>query len=143
GSGLVGDGPVRVRLFRADTGRCDPGRVAPARTVARGEHLICRGDAVPLRPEWDFAVTLGQLWTTLAQIDQYGGWWPWLRDVDVDGGGLITGSTAALVDTERPFVVAPAVRRRRPSRAEVGTRPHRRARTGAVRAARAAEPRGV
>jgi hypothetical protein len=46
---------------------------------------------------WDFAVTPDQLWKTLAHTDQYRSWWPWLREFDVDGGGLITGSTAELV----------------------------------------------
>lgn len=55
--------------------------------------------ATPFRFDrgWDFAVTPEELWTTLEQTDQYTVWWPWLRELEVDGGGLRPGATARLV----------------------------------------------
>jgi hypothetical protein len=55
--------------------------------------------ATPFRFDraWDFAVTPEELWATLEQTDRYTVWWPWLRELDVEGGGLQTGATARLV----------------------------------------------
>jgi hypothetical protein len=55
--------------------------------------------ATPFRFDrgWDFAVTPEELWTTLEQTDRYTVWWPWLRELEIDGGGLRSGATARLV----------------------------------------------
>ncbi|MFI5045491.1 MAG: SRPBCC family protein [Acidimicrobiia bacterium] len=45
----------------------------------------------------DFAVPPTDLWSTLARTDCYRTWWPWLRELHVDGDGLATGSVARLV----------------------------------------------
>jgi uncharacterized protein YndB with AHSA1/START domain len=46
---------------------------------------------------WDFAVPPNELWATLARTDQYPNWWPWLREFQVTGDGLSSGSVAELV----------------------------------------------
>jgi hypothetical protein len=47
--------------------------------------------------EWRFAVTTEELWATLARTDRYPEWWPWLRELDVEGEPLTAGSVAGLV----------------------------------------------
>ena len=48
---------------------------------------------------WQFGVSPGELWATLARTDQYRGWWPWLREFTVEGGGpaLVTDAVAHVV----------------------------------------------
>ncbi len=46
---------------------------------------------------WDFAVAPESLWATLARTDRYCDWWPWLRELAVDGDGLAVGSAARVV----------------------------------------------
>jgi hypothetical protein len=46
---------------------------------------------------WDFVVSPERLWATLEQTNLYRQWWPWLREFDVDGDGLVAGSTARVV----------------------------------------------
>lgn len=46
---------------------------------------------------WDFAVSPDDLWSTLARTDRYRVWWPWLRELDVDGDGLVAGTVARVV----------------------------------------------
>jgi hypothetical protein len=46
---------------------------------------------------WNFAVGPDDLWRTLARTDQYRTWWPWLRELDVDGAGLVAGTVADVV----------------------------------------------
>ena len=46
---------------------------------------------------WDFAVDPDTLWATLARTDRYREWWPWLRELDVEGDGLVAGTAAHLV----------------------------------------------
>ena len=48
---------------------------------------------------WTFAVTPEEFWSTLEQTDRYTTWWPWLRELDVDGAapGLRTGAVARLL----------------------------------------------
>jgi uncharacterized protein YndB with AHSA1/START domain len=48
---------------------------------------------------WHFGVAPDELWATLAQIDRYREWWPWLREFTVDGGGeaLLAGAVAHVV----------------------------------------------
>jgi uncharacterized protein YndB with AHSA1/START domain len=46
---------------------------------------------------WEFAVEPRALWATLARTDAYCGWWPWLRELRVDDGGLTTGGAAHVV----------------------------------------------
>ncbi len=46
---------------------------------------------------WRFPVTPAALWTTLEQHDRYREWWPWLRELTVDGGALQVGTVARLV----------------------------------------------
>lgn len=46
---------------------------------------------------WEFAVGPEALWATLARTDRYCDWWPWLRELHVDGGGLLPGSAAHVV----------------------------------------------
>ncbi|HXY91498.1 MAG TPA: SRPBCC family protein [Acidimicrobiia bacterium] len=57
--------------------------------------------ATPFRFDraWSFAVTPDELWSTLEQTDRYTAWWPWLRDLELDGTGpgLRTGAIAHLV----------------------------------------------
>lgn len=47
--------------------------------------------------EWRFAATPDDLWRTLAHTDQYQTWWPWLRELEVDGDGLVEGTVADFV----------------------------------------------
>ena len=46
---------------------------------------------------WDFGVSPADLWSTLAHTERYRAWWPWLRELDVDGEGLAAGTVATLV----------------------------------------------
>ena len=46
---------------------------------------------------WDFAVAPDDLWSTLGRTDRYRTWWPWLRELHVDGAGLVAGTTARVV----------------------------------------------
>jgi len=46
---------------------------------------------------WEFAVTPSELWATLGRTDRYCEWWPWLRELHVDGDGLRAGTVAHLV----------------------------------------------
>jgi uncharacterized protein YndB with AHSA1/START domain len=34
-----------------------------------------------------------RVWSRLAHVDEYESWWPWLKDVRVEGPGLVSGST--------------------------------------------------
>ena len=55
--------------------------------------------ATPFRFDraWGFAVTPEQLWTTFEQTDRYQEWWPWLKQLAVQPGGLRTGNEARVV----------------------------------------------
>ena len=57
--------------------------------------------ATPFRFDraWAFAVSPEELWTTLEQTECYTTWWPWLRELDIDGArpGLHTGAVAQLL----------------------------------------------
>jgi hypothetical protein len=55
--------------------------------------------ATPFRFDraWTFAVTPEELWGILEQTDQYGAWWPWLREFNVEGDGLVDGTIARTV----------------------------------------------
>jgi len=46
---------------------------------------------------WDFAVAPDDLWTTLGRTDRYTTWWPWLRELHVEGDGLRAGTVADFV----------------------------------------------
>jgi hypothetical protein len=46
---------------------------------------------------WEFAVTPEALWATLARTESYRDWWPWLRELAVEGDGLVAGSAAHVV----------------------------------------------
>jgi hypothetical protein len=46
---------------------------------------------------WDFAVAPEDLWATLARTDRYREWWPWIRELYVDGDGLHEGTVADFV----------------------------------------------
>jgi hypothetical protein len=46
---------------------------------------------------WDFAVEPHELWGTLARTDRYRLWWPWLRELRVEGDGLVAGTVAHVV----------------------------------------------
>ncbi len=47
--------------------------------------------------EWTFTATPDELWRTLARTDRYQTWWPWLRELQVDGNGLAEGTVADFV----------------------------------------------
>ena len=53
------------------------------------------------------------LWATLARTDRYREWWPWLRELDVDGDGLVAGSEARRGDPGAAAVPAALHRARR------------------------------
>ena len=46
---------------------------------------------------WHFAVTPDDLWATLARTERYQHWWPWLRELAVEGDGLSAGTVAHFV----------------------------------------------
>ena len=46
---------------------------------------------------WEFAVGPEALWATLAQTESYCDWWPWLRELEIDGAGLVASSAAHVV----------------------------------------------
>ncbi|MEX2100519.1 MAG: SRPBCC family protein [Acidimicrobiia bacterium] len=46
---------------------------------------------------WLFAVAPEQLWTTFEQTDRYQGWWPWLKELTTQPGGLRAGNEARVV----------------------------------------------
>jgi uncharacterized protein YndB with AHSA1/START domain len=46
---------------------------------------------------WHFALPPEELWATLARTDRYRTWWPWLRELRVDGAGLTAGTVADVV----------------------------------------------
>ena len=50
-----------------------------------------------------FAATPEQLWRELARVDRFESWWPWMRDVRLEGAALEAGSTIS-------FRVVPPVR---------------------------------
>jgi len=53
---------------------------------------------------WDFAVTPDDLWETLGRADCYRTWWPWLRELDVEGDGLRAGTIAhVLIQAPLPY----------------------------------------
>ena len=53
---------------------------------------------------WNFAVTSDDLWTTLGRADRYRTWWPWLRELDVEGDGLQAGTVAhAVIQAPLPY----------------------------------------
>jgi uncharacterized protein YndB with AHSA1/START domain len=55
--------------------------------------------ATPFRFDraWQFAVPPEQLWATFERTDRYREWWPWLRTLAIDGGGLRDGAVARVV----------------------------------------------
>jgi hypothetical protein len=46
---------------------------------------------------WKFAVPPADLWSTLARTECYREWWPWLRELRIEGDGLRAGTVADLV----------------------------------------------
>ena len=63
------------------------------------EHLKDSAVATPFAfdREWTFTASPDELWRTLARTDQYQTWWPWLRELYVDGDGLSTATVADFV----------------------------------------------
>ena len=92
---------------------------------------------------WDFAVPPEDLWATLARTDRYTTWWPWLRELHVEGDGLATGTVARPRDPGATPVPAAlhAPRARRRSAPPVGGRGHRRPRRAGATRARAVTAR--
>ena len=76
---------------------------------------------ITYRRGYRFDVSPDQLWDRIEEVDQFEGWWPWLTDFRLDGGGLSAGSvlygvvnpplpyrmriSVELVDCERPFAI--------------------------------------
>jgi uncharacterized protein YndB with AHSA1/START domain len=53
---------------------------------------------------WEFAVGPEALWSTLARTDSYREWWPWLRELRVEGDGLVAGNAAhVLIQAPLPY----------------------------------------
>ena len=50
-----------------------------------------------------FEATPEQLWDELSRVDLFESWWPWMRDVRLEGAALAPGSTIS-------FLVDPPVR---------------------------------
>jgi carbon monoxide dehydrogenase subunit G len=47
---------------------------------------------IAYRREFSFDVPPAQLWHLVEETERFEGWWPWLRDFRVDGGGLVPGA---------------------------------------------------
>jgi hypothetical protein len=43
---------------------------------------------------WDLPATPSRLWEVLQGTGEYPRWWPWLREFETDGSGLVEGSVA-------------------------------------------------
>lgn len=65
---------------------------------------------VSYRGSHDFAATPERLWQELARVDQFERWWPWMRDVRLDGAALEPGSRISFrVVPPVPFTMRIAV----------------------------------
>ncbi len=54
---------------------------------------------------WDFAVGPGELWDLIVETDNYRSWWPWLQNLDVDGGFDSGALWRCRVSPPLPYVV--------------------------------------
>jgi len=45
------------------------------------------------RGGYSFGLSPEQLWDRIEDVDQFEGWWPWLSEFRLVGGGLVQGST--------------------------------------------------
>jgi Polyketide cyclase / dehydrase and lipid transport len=54
---------------------------------------------------WDFDVATDALWERLSRVDDYGAWWPWLRDFDPVGGFAPGARWRCEVAPPLPYVV--------------------------------------
>jgi uncharacterized protein YndB with AHSA1/START domain len=69
--------------------------------------------ATPFRFDraWNFALPPERLWATFEQTDCYRGWWPWLKELQVQSGGLRTGSEAhVVIQAPLPYQLRCAIR---------------------------------
>jgi len=44
------------------------------------------------RREYEFPLTPAAMWERMEHLDQFEGWWPWLQEYRLEGGGLVAGS---------------------------------------------------
>lgn len=73
------------------------------------------------RRQFAFDAPPAELWDAVEQTERFEGWWPWLREFRIDGGGLVPGAVlhgvvvppvpyrmrvdVALVDCHRPEAI--------------------------------------
>ncbi|MGO8875083.1 MAG: SRPBCC family protein [Acidimicrobiales bacterium] len=47
---------------------------------------------VEYRREFDFPITPAEMWAAIQDADAFESWWPWLRDLTIEGGSVRTGA---------------------------------------------------
>jgi hypothetical protein len=55
--------------------------------------------------EWHFQASPDDLWRTLARIDRYRTWWPWLRELEVDVADDVDDADPLVDGTVADFVI--------------------------------------
>jgi len=55
--------------------------------------------------DWSFDVDADALWSRLSTVEDYGGWWPWLRSFDPVGGFAVGARWRCEVAPPLPYVV--------------------------------------
>ena len=53
---------------------------------------MLRRPVIEYRREFAFSLTPAELWEGIGRVDQFEGWWPWLREFRFEGDGFVAGS---------------------------------------------------
>jgi uncharacterized protein YndB with AHSA1/START domain len=53
---------------------------------------MARRPVIAYRRAYEFALSPGELWEAMEQVDQFERWWPWLEEFRLEGDSLAVGS---------------------------------------------------